>query len=67
MDSSFKEVFNSLQLMIAFRKSIILKRVIGTNTIRNNQKFLTPAQQQPQVNVPHVTPFYRFAANNFSK
>ena len=37
MDSSFKEVFNSLQLMIAFRKNTILKRVMGTNTIRNNQ------------------------------
>ena len=44
IDSSFKEIFNSLQLMIAFRKNTSLKQLIGTNTIRNNQKFLTPTQ-----------------------
>ena len=30
--------------MIAFRKNTNLKQLIGTNTIRNNQKFLTPTQ-----------------------
>ena len=30
--------------MIAFRKNTSLKQLIGTNTIRNNQKFLTPTQ-----------------------
>ena len=44
IDSSFKEIFNSLQLMIAFRKNAGLKQFIGTNTIRNNQKFLTTTQ-----------------------
>ena len=44
IDSSFKEIFNSLQTMIAFRKNTSLKLLIGTNTIRNNQKFLTPTQ-----------------------
>ena len=44
IDSSFKEIFNSSQLMIAFRKNTSLKQLIGTNTIRNNQKFLTPTQ-----------------------
>ena len=44
IDSSFKEIFNSSQLMIAFRKSTSLKQLIGTNTIRNNQKFVTPTQ-----------------------
>ena len=43
IDSSFKEIFNSSQLMIAFRKNTSLKQLIGTNAIRNNQKFLTPA------------------------
>ena len=41
-DSSFKEIFNGSQLMIAFSKNTSLKQLIGTNTIRNNQKFLTP-------------------------
>ena len=30
--------------MIAFRKNTSLKQLIGTNTIRNNQKCLTPMQ-----------------------
>ena len=30
--------------MIAFRKNTSLKQLIGTNTIRNNEKFLTPTQ-----------------------
>ena len=41
--TTFKK-FSSLQLMIAFRKNTSLKQLIGTNTIRNNQKFLTPTQ-----------------------
>ena len=44
IDSSFKEIFNSSQLMIAFRKNTSLKQLIGTNTIRNNQKFVTHTQ-----------------------
>ena len=52
--------------MIAFHKSKNLKQLIGTNTIRNNQKQHLQ-KQQPQVNVPHVTPVDRFAANKFSK
>ena len=44
IDSSFKEIFNSLQLTIAFHKNTSLKQLIGTNTIRNHQKFLTPTQ-----------------------
>ena len=30
--------------MIAFCKNTSLKQVIGTNTIRNNQKFIMPTQ-----------------------
>ena len=45
IDSSFKEIFNSSQLLIAFRKSTSLKQLMETNTIRNNQKFLTPTQK----------------------
>ena len=44
IDITFKEIFNNLQRMIAFRKNTSLKRLIGVNTIRNNQKFLTPTQ-----------------------
>ena len=44
LDSSFKKIFNSSQLMIAFRKNTNLKQLIGTNTIRNNQKFLATIQ-----------------------
>ena len=44
IDSSFKERLNSSELMIAFRKTTSLKESIGTNTIRNNQKFLAPTQ-----------------------
>ena len=40
---TFKEIFSNLQL-IAFRKNTSLKELIGTNTIGNNQKFLTPMQ-----------------------
>ena len=42
--SSFKEIFNSSQFMIGFRKNRSLKELIGTNTIRSNQNFLTPTQ-----------------------
>ena len=45
IDSSFKEIFNNLQPMIAFHKNTSLKQLIGTNTIRKNQKFLTPTQK----------------------
>ena len=34
--------------MIAFHKSTSLKQLIGTNTIRNNQKFLTSTQTATQ-------------------
>ena len=44
IDSSFKEIFNSSQLMIAFHKNTSLKQLIETNAIRNNQKFFTPTQ-----------------------
>ena len=44
IDSTFKEILNNLQPMIAFRKNKSLKQLIGTNTIRNNQKFLTATQ-----------------------
>ena len=39
IDSSFKEIFNSAQVVIAFRKTTSLKKLL-----RNNQKFLTPTQ-----------------------
>ena len=60
IDSSFKEIFNSSQLMIFFRKNTNLKQLVGTNT-------LYLQKQQPQVNVPHVTPVDCFAGNKFSK
>ena len=41
IDNSFKEIFNSSQLTIAFHKNTSLKQLIGTNTIRNNQKVIT--------------------------
>ena len=44
IDSSFKEIFNNLQLMIVFRKKTSLKQFIGTNTVRNNQKCIAPTQ-----------------------
>ena len=44
IDSSFKEIFNSLQLMIFFRKNTSLKQLVGTNTIKNKQKFLIPTE-----------------------
>ena len=44
IDSSFKEILNSSQLMVAFNKSSSLKQLIRTNTIRNNHKVLTLAQ-----------------------
>ena len=55
IDSSFKEIFNSLQLMVVFRKSTSLKQLIGTNTIRNNQIFLTLTQT---TTVSQCTPYY---------
>ena len=44
IESTFKEIFNKLQAMIAFHKNTSLKQLIGTNTIRNNQKLLTPTK-----------------------
>ena len=44
IDSSFKEIFNSSQIMIAFRKNTSLKQLIGTNAIRNYQTILKPIQ-----------------------
>ena len=56
IDSSFKEILNNLQPMIAFGKNTTVKQLIGTNTIRNNQKFFTPTQTTTtgQCN-PHYT------------
>ena len=67
IDSSFKEIFNNLQPMISFRKNTRLKQLIGTNTIRNTKNVSHLHKQQPQVNVPHVTPVDHFAANKFLK
>ena len=55
IDSSFKKIFNSSQLMIAFRKNTSLKQLIRTNTIRNNQKFPTPTQT---TTAGQCTPYY---------
>ena len=44
IDGSFIEIFNTLQLTIAFRENTILKQLTGTNAIKNNQKYLTPIQ-----------------------
>ena len=44
INSTFKEILNNLQPMIAFRKNTSLKQLIAINTIRNNQTFLTPTQ-----------------------
>ena len=55
IDSSFKERLNSSELMIAFRKTTSLRESIGTNTIRNNQKFLAPTQT---TTVGQCTPCY---------
>ena len=44
--------------MTAFRKNTNLIQIIVTNTIRNNQNFSHLHKQQPQVNVPHVTPVH---------
>ena len=52
INSSFKEIFNNLQPMTAFRK----------NTTKN-----VLHKQQPQVNVTHATPVDHFAATKFSK
>ena len=57
IDSTFKEIFNSSQLMITFRK-----KLIGTT-----KNFLHLQKQQPQVNVPHVTLVNRFVPNMFTK
>ena len=53
IDSSFKEIFNSSQLVKDFPKNTSLKQLKGTNTIKNNYKFLpytqttTPVQCTP--------------------
>ena len=44
INSSFKETFNDVQFMIAFRKNTSLKQLIGTNITKNNQNILTPTQ-----------------------
>ena len=44
INSSFKETFNNIRPMIAFLKRVFLKQPIGTNTIKNNEKFLTPTK-----------------------
>ena len=44
IESSFNEIFNSSQLMMAFRKNKSLKQLTGKNTIKNNHKFLTTTQ-----------------------
>ena len=44
INSSFTKTFNNIQPMLAFCKNACLKQLIGTNTIRNNQKLITPTQ-----------------------
>ena len=55
IDSRFKEILNNLQPMIAFCKNASLKQIIGTNTIKNNQEFLTLLQTNTAV---QSTPCY---------
>ena len=66
IDSSCKEIFNNLQPMIAIRKNINLKQLIGTQQ-EKTKNFSHLHKQQPQVNVPHVTLVGYFAASQFSK
>ena len=67
IDSSFKEIFNSSQLTIAFRENTSLKQLLGRNNKETTKNLSHLHKKQPQVNVPHVTPTDRFAANKFSK
>ena len=62
INSSFKETFNNIQPKAVFHKNKSLKKFIGTNTIKTTKNLSNLHQQQPQVNVPHVTPINDFAA-----
>ena len=44
INSSFTKTLNNIQPMLAFCKNACLKQLIGTNTIRNNQKLTAPTQ-----------------------
>ena len=65
IDSMFKEIFNNLQPIIAIQK---LKTTCRNKRNKKQPKnFSHPHKQQPQVNVPRVTPVNHFAASKFSK
>ena len=69
VSSSFKEIFNNIQPMIAFRKKTSLKQLVEKKkkATKDFSHLHEPYEPQQQVNLHHFTPFNHSAANNFSK
>ena len=70
VNSSFKEIFNNIQPMIAFPKKTSLKQLVEKKQQKATKDFShlhEPYKPQQQVNLHHFTPFNHSAANNFSK
>ena len=71
VNSSFKEIFNNIQPMIAFRKKTSLKQLVEKKKKKKATKDFShlhePYEPQQQVNLHHFTPFNHSDANNFSK
>ena len=62
-NQSCKKTFSTLPF-IAFRKGISLKKIIGTNTIRNNKKLIKTKNNHLQESVPYATEQVAYAVNN---
>ena len=57
VSSSFKEIFNNIQPMIAFRKKTSLKQLVEKKK-KSNQGFFTPARTIRTTTAGQFTPFY---------
>ena len=57
VNSSFKEIFNNIQPMIAFRKKTSLKQLVEKKK-KSNQGFFTPARTIRTTTAGQFTPFY---------
>ena len=67
INRSFKETYNNVQPMVAFRENVDLKQLIGINKIKSSQNVFTYRQT---VTINQCTPcssIDRFPASKFSK
>ena len=67
INRSFKETYNNVQPMVAFRENVNLKQLIGINKIKSSQNVFTYTQTATTDQCTPCSSIDRFPANKFSK